>query len=665
MLFCGIQAMSLGQTYLFEDFGANEMPPVGWTIENLENQWTINNNNIAGGTAPEAKFTYSNGVFTTRLISPEIDLTGQTTISFQFRHFFDWYTAPAPNIGVATRSNGGYWNSVWEITPNGNIGPQSIFLEISNSDVGSSDFEIAFYMSGNMFNFDNWYIDNIWLFAELDLDASMQQITSPNYFFEATDVSGVIKNLGMSEITSAEIGWQVNDGPVTYTEFTGLSLGFCDTYEFICSGNIDLPIGSYILSVWIESVNGAPDENPLNDLKTLAFYRVSNNVERIPCVELFASSTSFQSAYLNWQFNPWCEDHADSIRLLKYQMNWPGSGDPYYTAEGGIRRDYYGVNAVPAIFFNGTYFGFLFNGVQPAFENAILQPGFMSIVSSHELEGTEMTVSASVLPYADFTNFRVQIVVFENITTQNATSNGETEFHHVMMKMIPGANGTSVDMSDRQPQTFTETVDLEGTNVEEWDDLGVIVFVQDNSSKEIYQSEYSVQDGVFADDATLVSITVDGEPLDGFSPDIFSYDYPILPGTVEVPMVEAVITDPNGHMITVPANELPGSTAIDVFAEDLATHNTYSVNFGMATGIDAEPTIAVKIYPNPTNGRVNINGVENAKVKVYKTSGAVVYSNDKFTTGTVDLSNFNEGIYCMSIMIDNKTVLNKKISLVK
>ncbi|MEZ5197672.1 MAG: hypothetical protein R2764_15170 [Bacteroidales bacterium] len=33
------------------------------------------------------------------------------------------------------------------------------------------------------------------------------------------------------------------------------------------------------------------------------------------------------------------------MTLVKYQMNWPGVGDPYYT-EGGAERNYYGVSWV-------------------------------------------------------------------------------------------------------------------------------------------------------------------------------------------------------------------------------------------------------------------------------------------------------------------------------
>ncbi|MCB0805486.1 MAG: T9SS type A sorting domain-containing protein [Bacteroidales bacterium] len=661
----GLSVFAFGQTYLIEDFSGGSMPPQNWTIDNQAAQWSINNASEAGGTAPEGKFTYINGVFTTRLISPQIDLSGLTSVSFQFRHFYDDYSGAGPLAGVATRSGGGAWNTVWEINPTSNVGPELINIEITNADVGEDDFQICFYLDGNLYNIDFWYLDDIWLYQQLNLDASLSQITTSPYLGEPTEVSGVVKNFGMDQITSVEVGWQVDDGPVTYTEFNGLSLDFGDTYDFTCDGMINQPIGSYTLHLWLESVNGGPDQDPSNDMKSMNFNWVSHVVDRIPCFEEFTSSTCGPCATLNTQFVPWCENHADQIRLLKYQMDWPGSGDPYYTAEGGVRKDYYGVNAVPAVYVNGDYIGYVFSGVQPAFDNAILQPGLMSIISSHELNGTEMSITTTILPFADFNAFRVYIVVFENVTTQNVATNGETEFHHVMMKMVPDANGTTVDLMDRMPYTIEETVELSGTNIEEFDDLGVIVFVQNYSSHEVFQSEYSVEEATFAEDATLTSILVDGEPLDGFSPDVFDYTYDVPAGTVEVPMVEAVITDPNGLSLVVPANEIPGITTIDVYGENLAVHNTYTVDFDFGIGVNTNAEKAVRIYPNPTSGNVYVSGVEKGEVTLRNIAGAELGNFTVTNNGTIDLSRFEEGIYFLTVTVENKTVLNKKISLVK
>ncbi len=153
---------------------------------------------------------------------------------------------------------------------------------------------------------------------------------------------------------------------------------------------------------------------------------------------------------------------------------------------------------MPAVFVNGTYIGYVFSGVQPAFDNAILQPGLLDIASTHTAvtDDNEMTITANILPFANFPQHRIYISVFEYLTTGNVGTNGETEFEHVMMKMVPDAEGTTHGLFDREPVSITETVDLSNTNIEEMDDLGVIVWIQDYTGKEVYQSDYSAEGAV-------------------------------------------------------------------------------------------------------------------------------------------------------------------------
>ena len=165
--------MMYGQTYLAEDFSSGLMPPNGWVIDNVATQWTANNSANAGGTAPEARFQWINQISTTRLISPEIDLTGLTTVLFQFNHMYDDYEGDGPAVGVATRSGSGGWNSVWEILPTANVGPEKIDLEISNEDIGQPDFQICCYVQGDLFNLDYWYVDDIFLYRPMELDITI------------------------------------------------------------------------------------------------------------------------------------------------------------------------------------------------------------------------------------------------------------------------------------------------------------------------------------------------------------------------------------------------------------------------------------------------------------------------------------------------------------
>jgi len=171
--FLNLVMMTFGQSYIYENFSSGQMPPEGWTINNVAGQWTVSNSNNAGGNYPEARFQWIQLVETTRLISPPIDLTGLTSIRFHFNHMYDDYQGDGPAVGVATRSGGGLWNSVWEILPEANVGPEIIELEIENEDVGQPDFQICCYVQGDLFNLDYWYVDDIRLFGPVKLDVTL------------------------------------------------------------------------------------------------------------------------------------------------------------------------------------------------------------------------------------------------------------------------------------------------------------------------------------------------------------------------------------------------------------------------------------------------------------------------------------------------------------
>jgi len=119
----------------------------------------------AGGSAPEARFSWNpqfNG--SSYLISPIYDTTGETSLYLDFDHFVDWYANPF-TIGVATRSAGGAWNVVYSEDPSANLGPVRQTVWINNTDAGSSSFQFALFFSGNSYNIDYWYIDNVALYA--------------------------------------------------------------------------------------------------------------------------------------------------------------------------------------------------------------------------------------------------------------------------------------------------------------------------------------------------------------------------------------------------------------------------------------------------------------------------------------------------------------------
>jgi hypothetical protein len=664
-LFMPLIQLSYGQSFIWEAFDGGQMPPQGWSINGLPAQWAIGNSATAGGSAPEGKFTYIQQTTTTRLISPMIDLTGLTTVKFSFRHMYDYYGNPAPKVGVATRSHNGAWTSVYEVTPTANIPAQQINIDITNTDVGQSEFQICVYLNGNMYNLDYYYLDNMLLFNPLAKDATIISLGStPSYFKDPVEVKGTIMNVGLATITDAEVQWQFDNGPVYTSTFTGLSIATKQTYEFTCSDLLNTPLGLHDLKVWINNINGTPDDFTGNDTLQKQVNKVCYVVPAVPLFEEFTSSTCAPCASFNSGFVPWCSSHENDITLIKYQMSWPAPGDPYYTAEGGVRRTYYGVNAVPDLYCNGGNVVTSVPDVQNAFDQAGLQIGMMKIASTHSLSGHIITVNATVLPFYNFSNCRVYIVVMERVTHNNHMTNGETSFEHVMMKMIPDADGTTVNLTDRIPINITQTIDLTGTHVEEWTDLIVGVFVQNYATKTVYQSAYSVENGIFAEEARLASMAIDGTPLADFSSDNFSYAVTLQPEILTVPDISALPIDENATVIIVPAYELPGTTTIDVFGENLEAHNLYYVNFVYSeVGINAVKQQSLSIYPNPTRGNIYLMNATHAHISIFSSNGSLVKSYPDFTGTTIDMKPLTNGIYTLVIERPDHTTIRKKIVL--
>jgi hypothetical protein len=195
---------------------------------------------------------------------------------------------------------------------------------------------------------------------------------------------------------------------------------------------------------------------------------------------------------------------------VKYQMSWPGDGDPYYTAEGGVRRAFYGVNSVPRQEIDGGYDGNSSSVTQGMFVSAYNTIAMLEMSAALNIYGKATTLSVNMDPKDDISgNLKLFAAIVELKTTGNTGSNGETEFHYVMKKMLPDAegttlanftNGTAVTKSlawtfkgnYRLPSNATNPIDnATEHSVEEFSDLTAVVWVQDMATKEIHQSAFA------------------------------------------------------------------------------------------------------------------------------------------------------------------------------
>jgi predicted 3-demethylubiquinone-9 3-methyltransferase (glyoxalase superfamily) len=225
-------------------------------------------------------------------------------------------------------------------------------------------------------------------------------------------------------------------------------------------------------------------------------------------IEVFTSSTCGPCNPGNTALNNVLSNFAGEYTLLKYQMNWPGSGDPYYTSEGGSRKSYYSVNSVPNMQVDGGYNGNPSSFTSQLFQQYSSAPSYTSIEAIFSVTGQTVDISITVDPNENRTGLKLYTAIFEHNTFLNVKSNGETEFENVMKKLLPGGfqGGqyiSSLDSGVQQNFDFSYTFNGSYTlpsdaqnqinhnvnhSVEDFNNLGVAVWIQDNSNKEILQS---------------------------------------------------------------------------------------------------------------------------------------------------------------------------------
>ncbi len=634
------------QVLLQQDFSSGVWPPSGWMVFGNQSNWAISQSNNAGGVISEGR-TKSTPAFngTMRFISPASNTSGLSQVIIQFKHMFDHVdgNSVAFTLSVATRAgSAGTWNTVWTKAATTDIQAETVTVLVNNSDVGSGAFQFCLVVTGSSQNFKDWFFDDITLLDPLTNDAGMASIGVPIMFVGNQAVAGKIVNVGETAINSIKVNWSLDEGDIHTTAYTGLNIATGSEYAYTCTDSIIAVPGVYDLKVWVTELNGSttPDDNPANDFMVKSISVPDHLVYRRPMFEEFTSSTCGPCAsFNNSTFNPFIAAHGDEITLIKYQMNWPGSGDPYYTAEGGVRRNYYGVNAVPDLYVDGKVCGTNSTAVNNAFNTSKATMCYLEVQSQHEIQGNNVIIDCNILPYANYSGVTVQIAVIERKTTQNVATNGETEFHNVMMKMVPDASGTLVSLTANQPYNLKYTVDMTGTNVEEMGDLMVVVFLQ-ASNKEILNSDYMPETG-----SMIISMT----PADGSSnvavntPMVITYHQP-----VRMKDGSAITSSNLASVLTLKENNALGTNAsftatinaaktvitvtpdqnlkysqqyylkVDSLENNLGV-NTFAQSSTFTTELSTvnlkEPKISsILIYPNPASDRIYIKSNEISKI---------------------------------------------------
>ena len=222
--------------------------------------------------------------------------------------------------------------------------------------------------------------------------------------------------------------------------------------------------------------------------------------QRMVLTESFSQASCGPCASQNPALEALMAANPTKVVAVKYQVSWPGV-DPMNaqnpTDVSARQGTYYNISGVPDRVMDGTNM----DVTQAAIDARYAVPSPVNMTVSHVVNSTTNTVNIVVTVTAPAvwnpSNTVMQLAMIErNITFTSAPgSNGETAFHNVMRKMIPSPTGTAVVASNFNAANGTQTFTFSGIAIPTYiynpNEIGFVAWVQNNTTKEVYQAGYS------------------------------------------------------------------------------------------------------------------------------------------------------------------------------
>ena len=644
-----------------EDFSGSGIPD-GWTKSgNGVNNWYISPSFSAGGKVNELYLQWTpqfNGI--ARFVSPAIDLTGINNAMLSLDTYVSMFgTTNKAKIGVATSSDGGYtWNNVWseEYTKTDQY---PILCNISGPDMGKQNVNFCLYFEGNSYTISGIYFDNFQVYIVESLGIEISSIDVPKYIAQDRHtIDFTVKNVGETTIKSFEARCMIN-GEEKFSESFYTEMNYLDSKQFSFEDDYYFAFGEdHDIEIEIFRINDddLDDSKDLTKTISVAF----GETQRTPMIEHFSSSTCDPCVAVNTTMAELTDNNKGAYTYTKYTVNGPGLGDPYFTEEVGTKMTYYNVISVPMVFFDGTLIEKTSINDE-TFQKHYKTPALANVRGAFNVVGNTINITADFMTYFNVENIKAYVSVNEKTTTKNTGSNGETEFHHVMMKMLNDDKGTNLDIKAGEYKRLEFSYDMSNTNVEDINDLEVALWLQDDETKEIFNSHYAYEYTDHCYPVRNVTANKNGNNI------TVKWDNPEK-GTPDYYIVFINGTSPSDYLTV---SEYSTNYSDAKYIEVVAFYENGKSSIGVAKHLNSEENINevetnnINIYPNPVNDRLYIEtelGIEEVSVfDVFGRSIVAESQSHKVTKTSVDLSGLNTGIYFVKINTEKENIVKRII----
>jgi hypothetical protein len=255
-----------------------------------------------------------------------------------------------------------------------------------------------------------------------------------------------------------------------------------------------VPVGTHTIEVVFAGHQSCPDSLSVEveESRVAQAHFFLLNPQHVVLGEEFTSTTCGPGFSAGLVLDTLAQLYSDAFVLIRYHVWWPSPGDdPFYHAnvtENRARNDYYNNMFAPHLFLDGSVdAGDHITLWEDLLTERISRENRINLTVSNSTSGSRGTATAQIFSCSELSdvNLVVHFVITESEIGFDAP-NGESSFHQVMRDMLPDASGERIaPVPDMKLQVSRDYSIHPSWNS---DHLNIVVFIQDDDTREVLQA---------------------------------------------------------------------------------------------------------------------------------------------------------------------------------
>jgi len=221
---------------------------------------------------------------------------------------------------------------------------------------------------------------------------------------------------------------------------------------------------------------------------------------RVVLIEEFSNVSCVPCVATNKIMENLAKEYSSNLTIIKYSSNFPSANDPFYLANKSncdAMMSYYKIISTPTVIVNGTVKPPASDSIK--IKEAIQQE--LTKISQFDISLKDSISANDYFVIVNITNTDQAGINFDNLVLKTVLTekeieftsppgqSGELKFYNVCRSMLPNSNGMGIPDIKGTSKAYTFRFPLNSN----WNKnmLKAIVFIQDKSSKTVYQAAFT------------------------------------------------------------------------------------------------------------------------------------------------------------------------------